>query len=355
MGFFHSQLLHKYDGLESRQQRGTIIMTWFMNPFANDFWGVWVIDDRAHHPTFPCPTNTGRGDNIVCAWAEATGTPKTYDLSGNDADGDSTAVFTLQYSLDSAHMKWVQYSIDITDDTNVDYTIAANAVRPFQIVDVMNADIFFSSYFEASMGRFTDNHGNRDRILIKQKLPVTRMKFFVVKGRAETVLQFNARAGVSELPTYFRRHTVFNSLTPGASVDPFTVDVATGGATYKDGINQLIELDPNAAGGSVIVDDAIVGNAVDKSGNNLGYDNTTIQEDWELVQGQSSTFTFTSVLAGGSANPIVETIESLEYPAGAKAGDLAKKVVNEYDASGDIVYQYVIPYTLLASDLITPP
>jgi hypothetical protein len=176
-----------------------------------------------------------------------------------------------------------------------------------------------------------------------------------VKGRAETVLQFNARAGVAELPTYFRRHTVFNSPTPGAAVNPFTVDITTGGQTYEDGINQLIELDPNAAGGSLLVDDDIVGNAVDKNGNSLGYDNTTIKNDWELVQGQTSTFLFTSVLAGGSANPIVETTDTLEYPAGAKPGDLAKKTTTEYDSAGDIVNQYVIPYTLVAGDLIVPP
>ena len=330
-------------------------MTWFMNPFANDFWGVWVIDDRAHHPTFPCPSNAGRGDNIVCAWGEPTGTPETYDLSGNDGDGNTTAVLTFQYSLDSAHMQWIQYGVDITDDTNLEYTILAAAVRPIQIVDVLNADTFFASYFEASLGRFAEGHGPRDRILIKQKIPVTRMKFFVVKGRAETVFQFNARAGVAELPTYFRRHTAFNSPTPGASVDPFTVNVTTGRPAYEDGLNQLIELDPNAAGGSVVVDDDIIGNAVDKNGNSLRFDNTTIQEDWALVQGQSSTFTFTSVLAGGSANPVVETLESLEYPAGAKAGDLAKRTVTEYDAAGDVVYQYILPYTLVVSDLITPP
>jgi hypothetical protein len=331
-------------------------MTWFMNPFPTDYWGVWVIDDRAHHPTFVCPANSGRADNLICAWGEPTGNPSAYDLSGNDGDGNSTAVLTLQYALDSSHRQWIQYAIDITDDTNLDYTIAANAVRPYQIVDVLNADTFFSTYFEASLGRFLENAHPRDRVLIKQKLPVPRMKFFVVKGRAETVLRFNARAGVSECPTYFRRHTVFNSPTPGSTVNPFTVDVSTGGLAFSDCVNQLIELDPAAGGGSCAVDNDIISLAVDEKGNSKNYDNTTIQEDWQLVNGLSSTFTFTSnLIAGGSANPVVETIETLQYPSGATAGDLAKKTITEYDAAGDVVNEYIIPYTLLEADLIVPP
>jgi len=315
-------------------------MTYFLNPFHEDFYGVWVIDDRAHHPTFPCRRNAGRGHNIVAAWHEPIGAvPKTYDLSGNDADGNPVKDLTLQFAIGNDFLDWMILTIDLTDDSNVSFTAVPAAMQPWQIVDILNAHDTFPSYFEASIGRFEDEQQPRDRILITQKLGVERMKFFVVKGTADEVLGFNARVGIAELPTYFARHTVFNR------------DATTGLVAFEDGCNVLIELDPAAAGGASVVDDNLIDNAVDAKGHNLGYDSSVVRDDWELVQGQSSTFLFSKVSGAASAS----TTTTIEYPAGAKVGDLAKKIVEEFDGGGALLRKFIMPHTLTSGDLITPP
>ena len=313
-------------------------MTYFMNPFHEDFYGVWVIDDRAHHPTFPCPRNAGRGHNIVTAWNLPSGDPpRTWDLSGVDADGDATKDLVLQFAIGADFLNWTILTVDLTDDSNVSFTAVPAAMQPNQIVAILNAHDTFPSYFTASLGQYEDDP--RDRIMITQKIPIERMKFFVVKGTADEVLGFNARAGIAELPTYFARHTVFNR------------DATTGLVAFEDGTNILVTLDPSNAGGASVVDDDIIDNAVNAKGINLGLDSSTIQEDWELVQGQSGTFSFTKIASGASTTTVTKII----YPAGAKIGDLAKKVVEEYDGAGDLMREFIMPHTLVSADLITPP
>jgi hypothetical protein len=77
-----------------------------------------------------------------------------------------------------------------------------------------------------------------------------------------------------------------------------------------------------------------------------------VQEDWELLQGKSGLFQFTS---GPGAGPVTSTTTQIIYPAGAKEGDLAKKIVTQKNGSAVVVAEYEMPYTLQASDLITPP
>lgn len=307
-------------------------MTYFQNPFNSDFYGNWVLDDRAHHPTFICPRNAGRGDEMVTAWAEPTGgpgTPRTYDLSGNDADSNAHDTLNIRFAIGNGFLDWVDLAIDITDNTNAGLSPApvAASMRVDQIVSILNAHPTFQGYFEAAFGQFGNDSVPRDRLIIKQKLPNTRLRFYIVNGQAEEVLQFNARAGVAELPTYFARHTVFNRNAAGA-------------VAFEDGLNQLIELDPSNAGGASAVDDDLIDNAVDAKGNTLNLDSSTVQADWELLEGKSTTFLFTNVV---SAN------ETIVYPAGAGVGDLAKR----YLVSGSDTF--VVPHTLESGDLITPP
>lgn len=308
-------------------------MTYFQNPFNSDFYGNWVIDDRAHHPTFICPRNAGRGDEMVVAWAEPTGdpgTPRIYDLSGVDADTNSHAILNIRFALGNGFLDWVDLAIDITDNTNAALNPApvASAMRVDQIVAILNAHPTFRGYFEAALGQFGNDVVPRDRLIIKQKLPNTRLRFYIVNGQAEEVLQFNARAGVGELPTYFARHVVFNRDTTGA-------------IAFEDGVNLIIELDPSNAGGASAVDDAIVDNAVDAKGISLGFDSSTVRADWELLEGQSPTFLFTNV---------VSATETIVYPAGAGVGDLAKRYLT--DGGGNT---FIVPHTLASGDLITPP
>ena len=97
-------------------------------------------------------------------------------------------------------------------------------------------------------------------------------------------------------------------------------------------------LDPTNA-----VEANIINNAVNFRGVSLDFTSTTVRADYALLEGRSGLFDFTN--DDGSSSPNTKII----YPAGAVAGDLAKKII----VSGTDTF--VIPYTLLSTDLITPP
>jgi len=305
-------------------------MTYFQNPFPYDFRGIWTLADRQHSSNFSIPRNAGRGDEVLYAWAEPTN-DNTYKLDGTDADGGdlSDLTFVLAYNQND-YKNWVEITVDVEGAT-------AAATTVIEIAALLNADSSWSSYFTATVSSF-DN--GLDRLFVKQKFADVRMHSFVRNTGAETILKFNARAGVAELPTYFHRHIVFADFDSAEQL------------SYTDGVNQLIELDPDAAGGSSDVDDDVIADAVDSKGNSLGLDPSAVQGDWSLLQGGSGLFTFTS---GPSSNAVSTTETVLEYPAGAVVGDLGKQTVTQFDASSDIIAIFELPYTLTSSDLITPP
>ena len=295
-------------------------MSFFQNPFNQQFLGVWVLGDRAHNLDFECPANTGRGDSIVSAWSEGP-----YDMSGNDADGNSELDLHLSLAIDAIFDNWVTIIVTLAPADS-------SAVLASEIVTDLNANSTFSTYFEASLGKFDSGE---NRVLIKSSRDSTKIKFFVMNGGAESLLNFNARAGVSELPVYFARHNVAKfDTTAGLPI------ITDDRFVFSDGQAMLVELDPDAASGNSVVDDAIIANAADLRGNNLGFNNTTIQADWQLLGGRSGLFEFSNDQGSGV---------TVTYPAGAKVGDLAMKTI----ITGADVVQ--IPYVLIASDLITPP
>lgn len=100
------------------------------------------------------------------------------------------------------------------------------------------------------------------------------------------------------------------------------------------------------------MDAAVIDNAVDYKGNSLGYSHSTIREDWQLLRGKSGLFTFQK---GPSTGSVSTTTTVITYPAGALAGDLGEKTVTQLDSGGAIVAIYQMPYTLLSTDLVTPP
>jgi hypothetical protein len=54
-------------------------MSYFQNPFAEDYVGALVLADIEKNESFRCPRNTGRSSRQVVAWNTAP-----YDLSGDD-------------------------------------------------------------------------------------------------------------------------------------------------------------------------------------------------------------------------------------------------------------------------------
>lgn len=284
-------------------------MSFFQNPFTQDFIAPWLLSDRQYNPDFKCPRNAGRGDEMVVSFGEAP-----FNLSGNDGDGNSKAVLTISFALNDTK-NWADLAVTITGSS-------LSAITLQEVVTSLQANAVFNDYFTARVR--TDN-----KIEIKQNKPVTSMKFFIKNGRAESVLLFNKLAGVSEMPTFFQRHTIANRFT------------------YTDSQNALILLD---ASGSV-VDANVIDNAVDNKGVSLGFSHSTVQADWQLIKGKSGIFNFQKITVDGS-NRITQIIE---YSAGSVAGDLARKINYTYSGANTNPSQITeIPYTLTSGDLVTP-
>lgn len=293
-------------------------MPFFQNPFSDEYQGNWLLGDRHHMPTFVVPVNAGRGRDLVVSWTNGP-----FDLSGNDADGNPTNILKLSFALHNTK-NWATISVNISSGA-----ASAAAVTEAEVIAALNANASFSSWFTASFANFyIDN--KTPRIHIRQRKSVTEFKFYVVNGQADEKLGFNARAGVAELPTYFARHTIANRFV------------------FEDSAGMIIELDPGAND----VDAAIIDGAVDAKGVSLEFDSSTIQDDYQLLEGRSGIFTFTK----GPSNNAVSTTETIiEYPAGAKVGDLAKKTITRKDSGALVVSKFELPYTLESGDLITPP
>ena len=282
-------------------------MTFFQNLFTQDFEGNWLLGDRHHIPKFVCPRNAGRGDELVMVWKEGP-----YDLTGQDADGAiDKDLLSITFAMNDPKA-WATIQIDIGAGA-----ASSSAVTPAEIVGNLNGNSVFADRFNAYLAKFDSGS---QRVAIKQLKPVTQMKFYIENSGAEEALGFNDRAGVAELPTYFARHSIANRYT------------------FDDSQNHLVALDP-----SNLVDAAIIDEAVNYAGISLEYDSSSVKEDWQLLEGRSGLFDFTS--DDGSSSPNTKII----YPAGAKAGDLAKKIVSDSTST------FVIPYTLTDGDLITPP
>jgi hypothetical protein len=312
-------------------------MAYFQNPFLTEFRGNWVLGDRQYSVAFVCPPNTGRSDLLVNAWNPPSGDPQeVYDLSGNDADGNPKAILNVRMSTSGTFDHWANVSVDLINNTyaNLNPAPTASAIRPDQIVAIINADPTFSSFFTASLHK--SQSGNNTRLVIRQKQDTLRMKFFVLNGQAEEVLGFNARAGVAQLPVYFAKCKVWG----GDMTD------------RTDGTNALVLLDPSNSGGSLNVDNAVIDNAVDERGNSFGFDSTTMKEDWELLGGRvSGLFTFQKLTVDGSDR----ITQIIEYPAGAVAGDFARKINYTYTSSNTNPSQVTeVPYVLTDGDLVTP-
>jgi len=348
----------------------------FQNPFKEDFKGNWVLGDRQQSITFTCPANKGRGDEHMCTWAVGP-----YDLSGNDDDGVSEANLTLYYAYDPNYKFFTPITIDVSAGA-----ASTSAVTVREIIAALNANTTFFSLFEASLM-------NDVKVLIRHKR--ASMKSYVSNNGAETKLKFNGRAGVAELPIYFLRHTIGNrftytdctaSLVPlnhlitaisqasPAAVTSAGHGLTTGQQIIITGTNSDAVIDgtrtitstgtdtftaaanaATAAGNrgrySTLVEAAIINNAVDKDGNTLGYSASSVKDDWTLLDGRSGLFLFKKNTIDGSSRVTV----SIQYPAGAGVGDLAKMIKNTYTgAATEPTNSTEFPYVLTSGDLITP-
>jgi hypothetical protein len=352
----------------------------FQNPFDSEYMGVWVLGDRHHSPTFKCPPNTGRGINIFTSWNLGP-----YDLTGNDGYGAAHSTLSIRVASDPLLRNYAQISVNISAGA-----VSSSAVTANEIVANLNNSDFFSTFFTATV--------EHSKIVIRYRREPHLMRAYIVNGGAEVKLGklgFNKRAGIAELPDYFLRHTVDNrfnyddgvamlvplshAITGNTVANPTVVTAASahgltsGQTVYFTGSNSsptingarvvtvtgastfTIPVNVTTAGTkgrfSTAVEADLINNAVDVRGSSLGYSALTVQEDYQLLAGRSGLFVFRKNTVSGS-NQITT---SIEYPAGAGVGDLAKKIVATYTSTNTNPDTYVeMPYVLTAADLLTP-
>lgn len=283
-------------------------MTYFQNPFNSEFLGVLLLADRHLSPTWKVKGNVN-DSFLMLAW----NTPP-YDLS---VETDLTINFSLHPDSIGIHRNYASITIDLT-------TAAASvsAVTAAEVAEALNNNTTFSSYFEAIVDIEYNTGDAQLKIRAKSNFRRETSRVFISNSGAESVLRFNKMAGVAELPSYFGRHTI------------------TEANNFSDSNAMLIELDPLGSPiDATIVDEA-------------GLDSSTVREDYELLTGRSGLFTFKNQTVDGSDR----ITEIIEYPAGAKEGDFAKKSTFTYTGANtnpDEVFEE--PHVLESGDLITPP
>lgn len=273
-------------------------MPYFQNVFDSEFVGSLLLGDRQLSLNFRIKGNVNSSIDMI-AWNQ-----EPYNLSTNKT-------LTFNYSFDSGST-YTSHGIDVSTSA-----ASAAAAKAFEVVTALNNDSTFSALFTASVitdakgGNYVKIHALRSR---------ERWRMYFSNSSAESVLRFNKKAGVAELPSYFERHTI--------------------GSGFSDSTNMLIQLSNPVAG----VDVAIVSDA--------GLDPTTVRADYQLLDGRSGLFTFRKQTVDGS-NRVTQIIE---FPAGAEAGDLAKKITMSYTTTNTNPDRYAeVPYVLQSADLFSPP
>lgn len=267
----------------------------YQNVFDQEFIGILVLGDRQLSMNFRIAGNKNTSVEMI-GWNVGP-----YNLTGNTS-------LTLNYSLDSGY-SWTSFSVNVSSGAS---NIAA--VTAYEVVAALNADSTFSALYTASVR--TDGKSNVYPYIRASK-PREKWKSYISNTSAESIIRFNKKAGVKELPSFFSKHTIANRYN------------------YTESTGMLIELSNPVAG----VDVAIVQDA--------GL-STTVQEDWQLLKGFSGMFTFTK----NTVDVLDRVTEKIEFGSGAIAGDFAKKTTYTYTGyklTPDTIAE--VPYVLQSADI----
>lgn len=274
-------------------------MPFFQNVFDQEYQGYLILADRKLSPTFTVDPNRNPQSKQV-AWNHGP-----YDFSSSG----SSLVFN--FSWDSEFRNWSSVTIDVAGAD-------PSATLPGEVAAALNSDPMFSSLMVATVVKLdgSDSVGISRNPLKKQNL-----RFYFLNSGAEEALGFNARSGVAELPLYFERHTVANR------------------SAFPDSAGMLIRLDESDP-----VDQAVITRA--------GFDPSAMQADWQLLRGRGAgLFTFQK-LTVDATDRITQIIE---YPAGSKPGDFARKINYTYTSTNTNPSSITeIPHVLSVSDMLTP-
>lgn len=273
-------------------------MPFFQNLFDQEFQGYLILADRKLAPTFKVSANQNLQSKQV-AWNKGP-----YDLSAPDKK-----YLRFNFAWDVNFKAWAQVDIDVSG-ADISSTL------PGEVVAALNNDPMFSSTLSASVTKMDDG----ESVLISKKTS-KNVKFYFSNYGAEELLGFNKKAGVAELPSYFERHTVANT------------------NQFDDSAGILIRLDETDP-----IDQVVIQNA--------SFDPGSMKADWELLRGRGSgLFTFKKLTVDGSDR----ITQIIEYPAGAVAGDFARKTNYVYTSTNKNPSSVTeVPYVLTDLDLLVP-
>ena len=268
-------------------------MAFFQNVFDQEYQGFLSLADRRLAPTFKVAPNRNPQSKQV-AWNAGP-----YDLS-SDTD------LQLNFSWDPEHKAWCSVSIDVSGSSPAETT-------GYEVAAKLNADPTFYSMFKATFDSVN--------LLVTKDSKRQNLKFYFGNDGAEKQLGFNKQAGIAELPEFFDRHTIANI------------------GNFSDSAGMLIRLDEESE-----LDRSIIENA--------GLNPDEMKADWQLLKGRASgLFTFQKLTVDGSDR----ITQIIEYPAGAVAGDFARKIQYAYSGANTNPNQVTeIPYVLQNGDLVTP-
>lgn len=342
-------------------------MSFFQNVFNQEFHGYWVLGDRQASLTFKVPAQVSSSDLMLSHYTEP------YDLSGD-------ANLTVNYAYDESFKQWSALAINVAGSTPAATTAA-------EIVAALNANVTFSEHFVASTKESnSDPAKSVCRVLIRGKKNKTNFRSYISNSGAEAKLRFNRKAGVADIPKFFEKHTLDNrynyvdsqgclirlthpitaaTVAGSTSVTSTAHGLTSGDVIYIVNSNSTPTIDgertvtvTGANTFTVPVTVTVAGTSGEWLSaieytivTDAGLDYSAMKEDWELLRGRCDLFEFQKLTVDGSSR----ITQIIQYPAGAQAGDFAKKTVYTYTAAQtapDTITQ--IPYILTSNDLIIP-
>lgn len=275
-----------------------------MNVFDKEFRGTFFLGEKHNFLNFIVPPNVNKSGEMIAH------NPGPYDFS-------SANLLEINFAIDPTLRAFVTLTINVAGTT-------PGVTTTEEITDILNNNNQFSSYFIA-YAETINRKTNQKSLLIRSRRPAQDIRAYISNSGAETKLRFNKKAGIAELPAFYDKHLISN----GRSIDSDAT---------------LLRLD----GTDTAVDLLIIREFL----NNPDWSNNDLKKDYELFEGKSGLFRFKKQTVDGS-----DRITSIiEYPAGAKVGDLVRKTTYSYTSSNknpDRVAE--VPYVLQANDLITPP
>ena len=274
-------------------------MSFFQNVFDFEFRPSLLGADRQYQMGWKLSANTNRSDYML------SGNAGPFNLSNGN-------ILTINYAYDVNFINYSALEIAISG-------ITPSATTAQEVISALNSDATFASMFVAILYSSSIIPQSPNKILIKASNNRGIFRAYISNKGAEKVIQFNKKAPIRELPSYFSRYTIekrfqYSTLGP----------------------DRILELDSNCPYGASLISAA-------------GLDPANPKADWELLQGQNEAYwTYNRTYADSLL------VSEIKYQSGARPGDLAKKIFYTYSGN-DLIGQQDVPYVLQEADILTPP